>query len=198
MNLFQLRNLHSVLGLHKTEIAAMAGMQYARYNRLLATGEFKPDELVNLCNVLRVPMGALISTGDDDVVRKDIQVDRNQWTNISYKPWKLAERADREKIGTSDIARAVGRSRVTAIKWMTGDTTMANLMLICSRMGWNLSTVIDDPTLPRLSKEGTSNVEINTKLIRENAMLRREISELHARIEQMRTAKDNQHTDEER
>lgn len=191
MNLCQMMHLHSALRVKKTDVAARLGTTYLRYGRLLSSGEFKPEELVSMCNMFRVPMGYLVSTNstDGDVVRNDIQVDRDLWTNISYKPWRLQERADKEKLGVSDIARATGKSRVAIRKWMTGETTIVNLMLICSRLGWNLGYFISDPTLPQISGESDVNVEINNNLIKENAMLRREIADLRTQLDSIKQTK---------
>lgn len=188
LNLCQMMHLHSALRVKKTDVAARLGTTYLRYGRLLSSGEFKPEELVSMCNMFRVPMGYLVSTNstDGDVVRNDIQVDRDLWTNISYKPWRLQERAKKEKLGISDIARATGKSRVAIRKWMTGDTTIVNLMLICSRLGWNLGYFISDPSLPQIGSDSDVNVEVNNNLIKENAMLRREIAELKMKIESMK------------
>lgn len=181
LNYYQLKTLHSVLKITKKQLTAKVGIQYMRYNRLLETGDFKVEELVNLCNRLRVPLSTFISVEEEDVMRANIQVGRDQWQDIRYFPQRLMQRATKERLETTHISRAIGKTRITVTKWLDGDITIEALLLMCNRLGWNLQSFISDPTLPHIVSESTAS----TALLKENAMLRKEIAELKARIAEL-------------
>lgn len=154
-NILLFKRLPSLLGITQAELSNLClGAKYKFARRALNQNSFPFQELVNICNTLRISLADFITLNPNEPFLENkykYVIPEKEFIPIEFKPRNIrlvyGPKGLRGSITRDDFAKAMGVSLTTITRWINPDLcsiSLTELLKLCNHFKINISSFVED------------------------------------------------------
>lgn len=154
-NILLFKRLPSLLGITQAELSNLClGAKYKFARRALNQNSFPFQELVNICNTLRISLADFITLNPNEPFLENkykYVIPEKEFIPIKFKPRNIrlvyGPKGLRGSITRDDFAKAMGVSLTTITRWINPDLcsiSLTELLKLCNHFKINISSFVED------------------------------------------------------